>query len=57
MEQRQLSTKEAEIHEVFLLMLGEGYGIAEAAPMALRAHPSPDPEFVSWLNRQGAPAN
>jgi hypothetical protein len=44
-----LTRPEAEIVDLFLLLLIEGEDTAHAAQYALTALPHPDPEFAAWL--------
>ena len=46
---RTLTDHEAEIVDLALDIVGEGYSTHDAATFALAALPSPDPEFVTFL--------
>jgi len=44
-----LTEREAELLDLSIDIVGEGYTTADAAYFALAADPAPDPEFASWL--------
>jgi len=45
-----LTPAEAEVTDLFLLLITEGEDIEHAARYALSAVPHPDPKFAAWLS-------
>jgi len=52
-----LTEREAELLDLSLEIVGEGYATRDAAYFALAADPAPDPDFAHWLQAGTPPSD